>query len=192
MPATALSYCQIMIGRAMTGAIGLQELMEALCQEGAVPDAPGLGRRLVEEFGKHNYVPESAARVYEEALLREYRGYLEARRSGKGDRVWRDPRKELSPWYPTLFEGKCDGCGACVPVCPRQVLGWNPEKTKALVLEPYECAAGCQLCAKACTRQAIVMPPMAVLQRRVDPRPPGGFGGGCTGGCDQCAQGGET
>jgi NAD-dependent dihydropyrimidine dehydrogenase PreA subunit len=167
MPNSPLSYCQIMIGRTMAGTIGLQEMMEALHGEGLAPDAPGLGRRLVEEFQQHNYVPASAAMDYEQALLREYQEYLEARQSGKAARVWHDPRKELFPWYPTLFEGKCDGCGACVPACPRQVLGWNPEKTKALVMEPYECAKGCQLCARACSRQAIVMPPVAVLQRRV-------------------------
>jgi hypothetical protein len=36
------------------------------------------------------------------------------------------------------------------------------------VLEPYECAPGCELCAKACRPQAIVMPPHAVLYQRVE------------------------
>jgi len=35
-------------------------------------------------------------------------------------------------------------------------------------LEPYECAPGCELCAKACPRQAIIMPPRAVLYQRVE------------------------
>lgn len=168
MSGTGLSYCQIMVGRAMTGVIGLQEVMEALEREGLAPDAPGLGQRLLEDFRKHNYVPESARRAYEEALLREYRKYLEAKRSGSAGRLWRDPRKEHKPWYPTIFEAKCDGCGMCLPVCPNNVLGWNTDRTKVLVLEPYECAPGCEQCAKSCKPKAIVMPPRAVLYQRME------------------------
>jgi len=162
------SYCQIMVGRAMTGLVGLQEVLERLASEGAPANAPGLGRRLVEEVAKRNYVPPRAAADYEAALLREYRRHIESLASGKGARTWRDPRKEHFPWFPTIFEAKCDGCGDCLPVCPRDVLEWTPEKTRMLVLEPYECAPGCQLCAKACTRQAISMPPVAVLHRRAE------------------------
>ena len=168
MATNNLSYCQVMIGRAMTGLIGLQEILEGLAGEGVPADAPGLGPRLVAALREHNYVPRPAAATYEAALQREYRKYLDARESGSPGRIWRDPRKELQSWYPTMFEEKCDGCGECLKVCPRDVLGWNPEHTKVLVLEPYECAPGCQLCARACTRGAIMMPARATLHQQVD------------------------
>ncbi|GEM_PF-201004 len=166
MPETQRSYCQIMVGRAMTGLTGLQEIMEALDREGIAGDDPNLGARLVAEVGKLNYVPPRAQADYEAALLREYHRFAEARASGGAIRAWRDPRKEHFPWFPTIFEAKCNGCGDCLPVCPNNVLGWNPEHTKVLVLEPYECAPGCQFCAKACALGAISMPPPAVLHRR--------------------------
>ena len=168
MSDAGLSYCQIMVGRAMAGLVGLREGMEALALRGVAADTPGLGARLLEEAGRHNYIPRGAITEYEAALIREYREYLEARATGQDERPWRDPRKELKPWYPTLFAEKCDGCGRCVPVCPNRVLGWDPEHVKVLVLEPYECALGCELCAKACPTGAIIMPPRAMLHQRTD------------------------
>lgn len=168
MPDTDRSYCQIMIGRTMTGLVGLLEILDAFAQQGVPADARDLGARLVAELRKHNYVPRPAAAQYEAALVREYRRYLEARASGAVGRRWRDPRKELQSWYPTIFEAKCDGCGECLKVCPREVLGWDPDHVKVLVLEPYECAPGCELCARACTRGAIIMPARAALHQPVD------------------------
>lgn len=176
----SLSYCQIMIGRAMTGLIGLQEILEALANENVPADAEGLGARLVAALKEHNYVPRPAVATYEAALVREYRKYLAARESGTAGRIWRDPRKELQSWYPTIFEAKCDGCGECLKVCPRDVLGWDPDHTKALVLEPYECAPGCHLCARACTRSAIMMPARATLYQQIDRASPA-MPSACTG-----------
>ena len=111
---TKLSYQQIMIGRAMTGLIGLREALERLAQEGIAPDDPKVGSRLLAEIRKHNYVPRPAIAEYEQALIREYRRYLQAREKGTQEHLWRDPRKEHHPWFPTIFEEKCDGCGACL------------------------------------------------------------------------------
>jgi len=163
-----LSYRQIMVGRTMVGMVGLNEVYESLADQSVEADAPGLGARLVAEVQKENYVPRGAAQEYEAALLREYRAYLEARRSGAAERVWRDPHKEHKPWYPTLFAEKCDGCGKCVPVCPNRVLGWDLNHVKVLVLEPYECSVGCDFCAKACPTRAIIMPPRSMLHQRTD------------------------
>lgn len=194
--ALGLSYCQVMIGRAMTGLMGLQEVLQALAEEGVSGDDPGLGRRLVEALRAHNYVPPPAEPQYEAALVREYRRFLEARSSGTCARVWRDPRKEHAPWFPTIFEAKCDGCGECLTVCHRDVLGWDPDGSKkVLVLEPYECAPGCQLCARACAPRAIVMPPPEVLHRRTTIAPgSSGESGACAtcseASCDVCGEGG--
>lgn len=163
-----LSYCQIIVGQALVGLVGLVEIFESLANESIEPDAPGLGKWLVSQVRQHNYVPRGAVAAYETALLREYRAFLEARRSGTSEHAWRDPRKEHKPWYPTIFAEKCNGCGECVPVCPNHVLGWDLAHCKVLVLEPYECAVGCELCAKACPTGAISMPPRAMLHQRTD------------------------
>ena len=181
MAESTRSYCQILIGRAMTGLIGLREIFDALAEEGVQLDATNLGPRLLAELKQHNYVPPPAIATYETALVREYRKYLEARASGSVGRRWRDPRKELLSWYPTIFEAKCDGCGECLEICPRAVLGWDPDHARVLVLEPYECAPGCQLCFRACTRGAIVMPARESLHQRVETPGQGHAASGCAG-----------
>lgn len=193
MANTDRSYCQIMIGRTMTGLIGLPEILDALADEAVPADAANLGARLLAELRAHNYVPRPAAAQYEAALIREYRKHLEARASGDAGRRWRDPRKELQSWYPTIFEGRCDGCGECLRACPRDVLGWDPDHTRLLVLEPYECAPGCQLCARACSRGAIVMPARAALHQNVDAQHHAhtsspSFCAGCSADCETCAR----
>jgi len=159
------SYCQVLIGRTMTGLVGLQEAMEQLAQDSVTPDAPDVGAKLVDEVRQHNYVPQSARDEYEAALVRAYRAFVEARAAGEGGRVWRDPRRAHN-WYPTIFAAKCDGCGDCLPVCTREVLA-RGEDGKVIVLEPYACSEGCGLCARACTRGAIIMPPREALYRNI-------------------------
>jgi len=44
---TDLSYSQVLVGKAMVGLIGLQEILEGLAEEGVMADAPGIGARLV-------------------------------------------------------------------------------------------------------------------------------------------------
>jgi NAD-dependent dihydropyrimidine dehydrogenase PreA subunit len=184
-----LSYSQLMIAGRMTGLIGLREMLEALAAEQVPADAPGLGVRLVAALRQHNYVPPRASSAYEEALVRAYARHLEDAASGTGARAWRDPRKEHAPWYPTIFEAKCDGCGECLPVCPNNVLGWNGDRTKMLVLEPYECAPGCQLCFRACARRAIVMPPREALHQPVSQQKASACDSCSESGCANCAQG---
>ena len=115
MSSTGLSYCQVMVERTMAGFVGLEEILAALAEEGREADTPGLVDQLMQQIKAHNYVPRSAISQYREALLREYRQYLKARNSGGQGRLWRDPRKEQQPWYPTIFAEKCDGCGECLP-----------------------------------------------------------------------------
>ena len=164
---TDLSYRQVMVGRAMAGLVGLDEAMEALAVEGVPAQGSAAGNHLVEAIRAHNYVPASVEDAYAEALRQEYEKYLAANDEDGPPRVWRDPRREGTPWFPTILDQKCDGCGKCIPVCPNQVLGWNPEKTLALVLEPLECMPNCSLCASVCRPRAIIMPPRTLLHERV-------------------------
>ena len=50
------------------------------------------------------------------------------------------------------IEDKCDGCGECVNVCPRNVL--KMEGGKAKVVDALACSI-CNLCTKACGLNAV-------------------------------------
>jgi len=177
---SGLSYNQILIGRVMTGLVGLTEVLNRFADEGLPADSPGLGKRLVDAVAENNYVPRSALLEYTASLLREYRLHLEARSSGESRRAWSDPHRKHVPWYPTIFASKCDGCGRCIKACPNGVLGWDEDKNKALVWQPYACAPGCTICAQACQPKAIVMPPRQVLHQRLDAPGQGGATSGAS------------
>jgi len=147
--------------------VGLDEAMEALAVEGVPAQGSAAGQRLVEAIRPYTYVPARAEAEYAEALRREYETFLASKAEDGPAHQWRDPRREGVPWYPTILDPKCDGCGKCIPVCPNRVLGWNPEHTLALVLEPLECMPNCSLCASVCRPRAIIMPPRTLLHERV-------------------------
>ncbi|UNQ73803.1 4Fe-4S dicluster domain-containing protein [Infirmifilum sp. NZ] len=82
-------------------------------------------------------------------------------------------RKEI-PWYPSLDEGKCIGCGLCVVTCgqARLVWGFDRERRKAVLLQPYNCMVGCNNCEVNCPRSAISFPDARVVRdaaSRIDP-----------------------
>jgi len=58
---------------------------------------------------------------------------------------------------PSITIGDCNGCGKCIAVCPRQVLGQD-EAGKAKVLNTLECSL-CKLCIKECDAGAINLTP---------------------------------
>jgi NAD-dependent dihydropyrimidine dehydrogenase PreA subunit len=53
----------------------------------------------------------------------------------------------------TVLEDACTGCGACVELCPPDVLRLSPEG-KAYVAYPGDCEA-CYICVLACAFRAI-------------------------------------
>jgi len=82
-------------------------------------------------------------------------------------------RKEI-PWYPSLDEGECIGCGLCVVTCgqARLVWGFDGERRKAVLLQPYNCMVGCNNCEVNCPRGAISFPDVRVVRdaaSRIDP-----------------------
>jgi NAD-dependent dihydropyrimidine dehydrogenase PreA subunit len=64
------------------------------------------------------------------------------------------PRDKI-PWYPTVDQSKCIGCGVCLN-CGRNVFAW--QGGKPLVARPYECVIGCTTCANLCPAWAISFP----------------------------------
>lgn len=68
-------------------------------------------------------------------------------------------------WSMELDAQRCDGCSACVRLCPEHALNWRQvENWLVLHLDPAKCV-GCRLCADVCGRQAVVpqniRPPIA-------------------------------
>ncbi|MBS7616400.1 hypothetical protein KEJ45_04305 [Candidatus Bathyarchaeota archaeon] len=69
--------------------------------------------------------------------------------------------RDSTPWYPTIFPEKCDGCAhlgkpRCVEFCPNGVFKFIDGK--AVVAYPLKCLNGCTACAPLCHRKAINFP----------------------------------
>ncbi|MFZ1082801.1 MAG: ferredoxin family protein [Candidatus Kryptoniota bacterium] len=67
------------------------------------------------------------------------------------------PRKEI-PWFPTLDEEACIGCGLCYVSCGREVYEYDDKNRHVDVPRPYNCMVGCSTCATVCPTQAISFP----------------------------------
>jgi hypothetical protein len=121
-PFEETSCRQVRMGRAMVGVAGLPVIFTELHAEQYEPD-DGVVPELLERARQHNYNPSFSEGVYAEALLREFKefywqqDYGEESASGYG--TWRGHPREKTPWYPTINDGRCDGCGACVTAAKR-------------------------------------------------------------------------
>ena len=162
-----LSHRQILVGRSMSGMIGLDEIFAELYEAGRAPDE-ALVPELLAGAGKDNYIPAGAKADYAAALLREYRKYCEQRESTvtrqTGYGTWRGIPRERIPWFPTLYEDLCDDCGKCVFFCPEKVFAFTEDAQSVYVASPLKCQVGCAECARICPPTAIAFPPRTVLQ----------------------------
>lgn len=165
-----LSYRQVMVGRFMTGLVGLDEMFAELFAAGQAPD-PALGDELVRRAAAHNYITPGSEGEFAEALLREYRRYwqqqtgqAEARPVRRAPQTWRGRPRQQVPWYPTIYPDRCDGCGDCLTFCEYGVYDFDETGEKVVVVDPFNCLVGCEACAKICKRQAIAFPPRTVLK----------------------------
>lgn len=162
-----LSYRQILVGRFMSGMIGLDEMFGELYEAGGAPDE-ALVPELLAGARKDNYILAAAEANYAAALLREYRKYCEQRKSGVTRQTdygtWRGIPREQIPWYPTLYEDLCDDCGKCVSFCPEKVFAFTEDDQGVYVASPLKCQVGCAECGRICSQKAIAFPPRAVLQ----------------------------
>ncbi len=65
------------------------------------------------------------------------------------------PRKEI-PWYPTIDQDLCTGCGLCVSACKHGTYKVSDEKV--FVANPYHCEVFCESCKFQCPVEAISFP----------------------------------
>jgi len=164
-----LSYRQIRVGRFMVGVRGLDEIFAALYEERCAPD-PSLQAELLRRIRAHNYVPSSAEEEYGAAFLGEYRRFCEGKAGGRkggapAQAVWQGIPRHQVPWFPTVAEDLCDGCGRCLEFCSYGVFALADSGEVVEVVEPLNCLVGCDACAQVCPQGAIIFPPQDMLRQ---------------------------
>ena len=158
----------ILVGKYLIGLVGLDEIFEKLYQMGKKPDESSK-QDLLNNTKKYNYIPEGVEKKYEQALLREYKSFYE--RKEKGEKVkekdyeetYQGVPRENIPWFPTVFEEKCNGCKECFDMCPTGVFIWDEETEKPKVVYPLKCVVGCSSCAQICKPKAISFPSRNII-----------------------------
>ncbi len=158
---------QIIVDGSPVGLQGLDEALEALRAEGRTPGEAGLGEVLVKQLSQDNYIPPSARSRFAAALEREYAAHVARGESGtpvgpKDRGTWRGHPRETIPWFPTVNDELCDGCGICLKLCSTHSLA-PTEEGKVWVAEPFACVVGCSSCANVCQPDAITFPPRSML-----------------------------
>ncbi|MCX6088823.1 MAG: ferredoxin family protein [Candidatus Atribacteria bacterium] len=73
-------------------------------------------------------------------------------------------KREEIPWYPTIDQEKCTGCGNCHDFCIHGVYSWNEEKDRPVIAHPYQCVVGCSGCRPQCLNEAINFPLLSILK----------------------------
>lgn len=163
-----MGHRQILVGRRPAAIQGLDEMFDELYEQGRHPNDPDIGEELVEQARqRRNYIPKPAEDDFAQALLREYRKHVEQRMCGCQPQAadygtWRGRPREHIPWFPTLAEDQCDGCGACLEFCSFGVYEETSDG-KVQVVEPFKCQVGCSSCANVCPPRAITFPPRRML-----------------------------
>lgn len=161
------SYRQILVDGSPVGLQGLDEALAALRAEGRQPGEAGLGLELVRRLSRENYIPRSAQANFAAAFEREYAAYLARGESDAPTRqarhsTWRGHPRETIPWFPSVNDEMCNGCGVCLKLCSTHCLA-PTEEDKVWVADPFACVVGCSSCANVCQPKAITFPPRAML-----------------------------
>jgi NAD-dependent dihydropyrimidine dehydrogenase PreA subunit len=64
----------------------------------------------------------------------------------------------LIPWYPTIDEELCNGCGLCVEACKHGTYAYSKNHERVIVSDPYCCEVYCESCRFQCPVSAISFP----------------------------------
>ncbi|MCJ7459659.1 MAG: ferredoxin family protein [candidate division Zixibacteria bacterium] len=158
----------VLIGNQLIGMVGLEETFAEFHKSDLKPDEK-IKARLIDSARKENYIPPKQETIYSEALLREYSLYCQKKISGSTDQTelccdtYQGIPRENIPWYPTVYEERCDGCKKCFDMCPQKVYLWDEKINKPKVINPFACVVGCSGCAEVCKLKAISFPPLSIL-----------------------------
>jgi NAD-dependent dihydropyrimidine dehydrogenase PreA subunit len=76
------------------------------------------------------------------------------------------PREKIL-WFPTIDRDLCIGDQDCVNFCRNDVLAFDEDSFKAVVLHPYSCVVGCSACAQICPQSAIAFPSKEELKKTI-------------------------
>jgi NAD-dependent dihydropyrimidine dehydrogenase PreA subunit len=163
-----MSYRQILVDGGPVGLRGLDEVFAALRADGCKPGDVDLGAAIVEKVSQENYIPRSARELFAVAFEREYTAYLAQMESGspvrpRGYGMWRGYPREAIPWFPTVNEEACNGCGICLKLCSTHCLAATADG-KVRVADPFACIVGCSSCANVCKPKAVTFPPGSMLE----------------------------
>ena len=163
----ALGYRQILVDGSPVGFQGLDSVLETLRKEGWQPGEEGLGIELVKRLGRDNYIPRSARENFAVVLEREYAAYLARIESGAPTRktnygTWRGHPRQTIPWFPSVNDELCDGCGVCLRLCSSHCLA-PTDDDKVWVADPFACIVGCSSCAAVCKPKAVTFPSRSML-----------------------------
>ena len=149
------------------GVAGLDEVFEELYLSRKKPDK-NLKDYLLGRLKELNYIPAAKEAAYAQVFLEEYRRFCDQKEGRvkepkKKLRPWRGIPREEIPWYPTILEELCDGCGVCLRFCSFGVYESDEKANKVKVANPFYCEVGCSICAGMCKPKAIVFPPLSML-----------------------------
>jgi NAD-dependent dihydropyrimidine dehydrogenase PreA subunit len=149
------------------GIAGLDDIFEELHKSRRKPDK-NLKDYLLGRLKELNYIPSSKEAAYAEVLLEEYQRFCDLKEGRikerkKSLKPWRGIPREEIPWYPTILEELCDGCGICVRFCSFGVYETDEKANKVRVANPFYCEVGCSICAAKCKPKAIIFPPLSML-----------------------------
>ena len=76
------------------------------------------------------------------------------------------PREKI-PWFPTIDPDLCIGDQDCINFCKNDVLAWDEDSFKAIVVHPYNCVVGCDACINDCPSSAISFPDKKELVQKL-------------------------
>lgn len=166
------NHRQILVDGSPVGLVGLDQVFAELKAAGHQPGEAELGRILTAAVERDNYIPYGARERYTAALLQAYAAHVSgngtaAASPDDGHGMWRGLPREQVPWYPTVDEDLCDGCGLCLRMCQKGALVAAPDG-KARVGDPFACIVGCNACANLCKPGAILFPPRSILDTVVN------------------------
>ena len=158
----------ILVGKDLIGLVGLDEIFQNLYPMKKKPDH-FLKQELLIETKKNNYIPKGTEEKYGQALLKEYKSFYESKKKGKKvkenelEQTYQGVPRENIPWFPTVYEEKCNGCKECYDMCPTRVYIWDEKTEKPKVVYPLRCVVGCSGCAQICKPKAISFPPKSII-----------------------------